>query len=115
MSRPAWLDVDCGGYLGKDPELRTTTKGSSVTNISIAIPLYYNKETVTEWMHAALFGQLAEFCCKYAKKGDLVRVTGMLLTKTFQSRGEEKSITEVQADSFKILKRKNEAVEEDEL
>ena len=105
MSRPGWNDRDVGGYLAKDPELRTTSKGTSVCNISLACPLYYNKENITEWVNAALFGHNADFCCKYAKKGDLVRITGMQVTKKYTGKdGVEKSSIELQGQTFMLLK-----------
>lgn len=111
MSRPGWNERDCGGYLARDPELKTTSKGTSVCNISLACPLYYNKENITEWVNAALFGHNADFCCKYAKKGDMVRVTGMQVTKKYTGKdGTEKTVVELQGQTFMLLRKSKEKV-----
>lgn len=60
------------GRVGKDVELRYTTGGEAVANISLAWN-YGLKEVdgkkPTQWLDAALFGKRAETLAPYLKKG----------------------------------------------
>lgn len=103
VSRPGWNERDCAGYLTKAPELKTSSIGTPYTNITIGCPVYWKKETVTEWAHATLYGSSAEFCCKYARKGDFVRIAGTQITRKFTKDGIDKEWPEIQANVFMIL------------
>lgn len=71
------------GNVGKDPEMRYTPSGQAVTSFSMAANSQYTntqgeqvKETV--WFRVTTWGQQAEVCNQYVKKGMLVFVEGKL-------------------------------------
>jgi single-strand DNA-binding protein len=71
------------GHLGKDPEMRYTPSGTSVTSFSVATDRKYTdregkvvKETC--WFRVTVWGKQAEACNEYLTKGSLVVVEGSL-------------------------------------
>jgi single-strand DNA-binding protein len=71
------------GRVGRDPEMRQTESGRSVTNFSVADNRRYtggNGERCEEtiWFRVAAWGPLAEVCSRYLSKGRQVAVQGRL-------------------------------------
>lgn len=96
------------GRLGKDPEIRYTPDGAMVTNFSIATEESYkdkNGEKVqrTEWHRIVTFGKLAEICGEYLTKGKLVYVEGKIQTKSWEKDGQKHSMTQIVAETMKML------------
>ena len=75
-------EVTIIGNLGRDPELRTTTNGTSVCSLSVATS-YKPKEGEerVEWHRVTVWGNQADACSKYLEKGRQVYVRGRLQTK----------------------------------
>ena len=92
------------GNLGKDPELKTTTSGTSVCNLSIATA-YKPKEgeEKTEWHRVTVWGKTAENCAKYLKKGSSAYFEGRLETRKYEKDGQERYSTEIVADMVQFL------------
>jgi single-strand DNA-binding protein len=97
------------GNLGGDPELRYTSKGTPVCNMSIADNRRYknaNGEWVSkvQWLRIVLFSNLAENSAILLKKGDMVQITGSLQIREYEDRnGQKQKATEVIAnDAFKV-------------
>ena len=72
------------GHLGRDPEMRYTPAGKSVTNFSLAASRKYKAsdgELVDEtvWFRVSVWGAQAEACNTYLKKGRAVLVEGHLV------------------------------------
>ncbi len=72
------------GNLGKDPEMRFSPNGQAVTNFSLASNRTYKgndgqqvKETI--WFRVTVWGNQAEACNQYLKKGSKVLVEGRLI------------------------------------
>ncbi len=71
------------GNLGRDPEMRYTPAGKSVTNFSVATNRKWNdadgnpQEQVI-WFKVAAWNRLAEVCNEYLKKGRQVYIEGRL-------------------------------------
>lgn len=78
------------GRLGADPEIKYTSNGTAVANLSVATDeSYVNKQTgqkveKTEWHSVTLWKGQAEFAAKYLKKGNLVFVEGSMGTQTWE-------------------------------
>jgi len=73
-----WHKIELLGRLGSDPEMRYTDKGDAVTNFSLAVDNWYNKEKTTIWVRVTVWGDNAENANKYLKKGSQVFVVGRL-------------------------------------
>jgi len=95
------------GYLGKDPEVRSTQSGDKCANFSISTSNKWKdkktgdaKET-THWHNVVVWGALAGICEQYIKKGSQVYVEGELQTRKWQDKnGQDRYTTEVVLQGF---------------
>ena len=106
--------------LGKDPEVRILETGTNIAKFPLATDeSFKNKkdewQTQTEWHNIIMWRDLAEHAGRLLKKGYLVYIEGKLTSRSWQDEnGTTKYITEVRANSFRLLKSetKNGASEE---
>ena len=98
------------GNLGADPEVRYTANGDAICTLSIATSETRKdkqsgeKKTVTEWHRVVMFGELAEICNKWLKKGSQIYIEGKLRTRKWQDQqGNDKYTTEILADVMRML------------
>ena len=89
------------GRLGKDPELRTTQSGKSVTSFSLAVQRprkNQNGEYEADWIDVQAWGTTAEFICKYFQQGQLMAVSGRIQVRTYKDRdGNSRKAVEIVA------------------
>ena len=95
------------GTVGRDPELRTTNSGTSVTTISIATNEKRKGEDVTTWHQVVCFGKTAEIACEYLAKGREVYVEGRMVHGQYEKDGQTHRKFEVIADRVVFLGRGN--------
>ena len=89
------------GNLTKDPELKTTQSGLSVTSFSIGVRR--DKEN-TDFIDVVAWRQTAENICKYFHKGDKIAITGRLQTRQYEDRqGNKRKAVEVVANAFDFV------------
>lgn len=98
------------GNLGRDPEMRFTPSGSSVTNFSVAVTRNWKnadgqQQEETEWFNIDAWGRLGEVANEYLAKGKKVYVEGRLRTHSWedQTSGEKKSRTTVVATDIQFI------------
>ena len=98
------------GNLGQNPETRTTTNGSFVSNISIATTETWKDkqsgetQNRTEWHRVVFFNRLAEIVDEYLKKGSKIYIEGSLRTNKWQDRnGHDRYTTEIVANEMQML------------
>ncbi|MDE5832152.1 MAG: single-stranded DNA-binding protein [Desulfovibrio sp.] len=102
------------GRLGQDPELKYTTSGMPVTNLSVATDESYtdkegNKVDKTEWHRVVVYQRQAENCANYLGKGSLVFVEGSLQTRKWtDQQGQDRYVTEIKAQRVQFLDRRGE-------
>ena len=100
------------GNLGKDPELRTTPSGISVTTFSLATSERFkdrdgNQQEKTEWHNIVAWRNLAEICSNHLHKGKQIYLEGKIQTRKYQDReGNDRYITEIVADVMEMLGRR---------
>ena len=95
------------GHLGQDPELRYTTGGEPVVNISVATAEQWKdritgeKREATEWHRVGIFGKPAEIAAQYLRKGSQVFVEGKIRSKKYTDKsGIERIAFEIICVSF---------------
>ncbi|MFV0576006.1 MAG: single-stranded DNA-binding protein [Vibrio sp.] len=95
------------GNLGKDPEVRYTTAGSAVAQITVATSETWKDKATsqtrekTEWHRVVLWGKLAEVAGEYLRKGSQVYIEGQLQTRKWQDQnGQDQYTTEVVVKGF---------------
>ena len=97
------------GNLTRDPELRNTTTGQSVTNFSIATSSQWNdvngqRQERTEFHSIVAWGKLAEICNQYLAKGRRVYIDGRLQTREWETPdGQKRQKTEIVAENMIML------------
>lgn len=98
------------GRIGKDPDTFTFDNGNKKISFTLATTeSYRDKENnwvdQTEWHNIAGYRYLAE---KNFAKGDLVYVEGKIKTRKYTDKeGNDRYITEIQADKINILSRRS--------
>jgi len=103
------------GRFGKDPELRMTQNGKSVTSFRIAVDRNYadpSGQRQADWFDIVAWEKTADFINKYFKKGSMIAVEGRLQTRTYQDKnGNNRTVVEVLASnvSFCGSKAQNES------
>lgn len=91
------------GRMGNDPELKTTQSGIAVCSFTLAVKRPRVKDT-TDWLPVVAWRQSAEYISKYAHKGNVVAVSGVLTTRRYETTNGEKRVAyEVVADSVSVL------------
>ncbi|MBV0882192.1 single-stranded DNA-binding protein [Noviherbaspirillum sp. L7-7A] len=98
------------GYLGRDPETRSTAAGDSVAQFTLATTETWKdkatgeKREATEWHRVVLYRKLAEIAGQYLKKGSLVYVEGRLQTRKWTGKDDvERYVVEIIADDLRML------------
>ena len=99
------------GNLGRDPEVRYSSEGAAICNISIATTSQWKdrnsgeKREETEWHRVVIYNRLAEIAGEYLKKGRSVYIEGRIKTRKFQdkSTGEDRYSTEIVAQEMQMI------------
>ena len=92
------------GRLTRDPELRTTQSGVSVTSFTVAVDRDFNSrdggERQTDFIDCVAWRQTGEFVSKYFTKGRMIVVSGRLQSRKWQDReGNNRTNWEISADN----------------
>ena len=101
------------GNLGRDVELRYTTGGDAVANISLATTETWSdksgtRQEKTEWHRAVLWGKQAESLQQYLIKGQQIYLEGRLQTRKWDDKdGNARYTTEVNASKIVLLGRRD--------
>ena len=76
------------GRLVRDPEIRQTQSGVSVTNITVAVDRAYSNggEKQTDFFDCVFWRQSAEFVSKYFSKGKEIIVHGEMQSRKWQDK-----------------------------
>jgi len=90
------------GNIGAKPEVKYSSNGSAIANLSVATSETWNdknsgeKQEKTEWHRVSLYGKLAEIAGQYLDKGSKVYVEGKLQTRKWQDQsGQDRYTTEI--------------------
>lgn len=100
------------GNVGKDPVVRYFDKGVAKATFPLATSESYTNQqgetiTSTEWHNIVLWRALAEVAEKTVKKGSQVYIVGKIKTRSYVDKdGNNKYITEILADTFLLLDKK---------
>ncbi len=91
------------GRLTRDPELKKTNTGKTVSSFTLACDKKFgNKET--DFVNCVVWDKQAEFLCNYLKKGSLIGLTGRIQSRNFEgSDGKRVYVQEVVVESLQSL------------
>jgi len=97
------------GNLTRDPEVRQTPSGRTVTSFSVATNYSWKdqngqKQERAEFHNIVAWGKLAEICGQYLTKGKKVYIEGRLQTRDWEGDdGVKRYKTEIVADNMIML------------
>lgn len=99
------------GNLTRDPEMRATPNGQTVTTFGIATNREWitkdgSKKNSAEFHECVAWARLAEICHKHLRKGRLVYIEGYLKTRNWDKDGQRKFKTEVVVQDMIMLEKK---------
>ncbi len=106
------------GNLGRDPDLRYLPSGDPVAKFTLATNSRWKDkdgqwQDRTDWHNIVVFKRQAEICNEYLKKGSPVYVEGRIQNRSWEDKdGNKKYMTEIVAQSIRMLGRKGEPEEE---
>lgn len=94
------------GNLTKDPEMRTTPNGVSVTSFTVAVQRRYKDADgnhQADFINCVAWRSTAGFVAKYFTKGSRIGVVGTIQTRTYDDQnGNKRYVTEVVADEVEF-------------
>ena len=98
------------GNVGKDPEIRSTTGGTLVANLSMATSERYKDkggewQERTEWHNLVGYARGAEILRDYVKKGAKLYVEGRITTRSWDDKetGKKAYRTEIVVGEISLL------------
>ena len=104
------------GRLVRDPELRTTQSGTSVTSFTLAVDRDFKSresgEKGTDFIDVVAWRQTAEFVCKYFTKGRMAIAEGRLQIREWKDKdGNNRRTAEVVAENVYFADSKRDGAE----
>ena len=96
------------GFVGQDPEIRYTTKGTACTAFSLAETKHWkdpegNKKEKTIWVDCKAWGKVAEIIAEHVKKGSYLECQGPVEKSTWDKADCSKGYrTETIVEKFKF-------------
>lgn len=107
------------GNTGSEPDLRETTNGTAVANVSLATNRSFRRngeiQERTDWHRLTFWGRAAETVEEFVAKGDRMYVEGHLEYGSFDRDGVSIPTVDVVVESFVMLDPKAQMAEEPEL
>ncbi|HOW08427.1 MAG TPA: single-stranded DNA-binding protein [Bacteroidales bacterium] len=100
------------GHVGKDPVIRYFDKGAAKATFPLATSESYTNQqgetiTTTEWHNIVVWRSMAEVAEKTVRKGSQLYLVGKIKTRSYVDKdGINKYITEILADTFLVLEKK---------
>ena len=106
------------GNIGRDPELRQTSSGTSILNFSVAVNDRVKNQRTGEWedrpnwIGCVLFGKRAESLGKHLAKGTKVAIEGKLRWSQWEHDGQKRSKIEVVVDEIELMSQKQQGYQQ---
>ncbi|MGN0533006.1 MAG: single-stranded DNA-binding protein [Eubacterium sp.] len=95
-------NVTLMGRLTANPELRTTTNGTSVTSFTLAVDRDYvakGEERQADFINIVAWRNTADFITRNFTKGKMIAVTGSIQTRSYDDKnGKKRTAVEVVAE-----------------
>lgn len=102
------------GRLCGEPEITSTTSGTTVARYTVAVDRRFAKEgqQKTDFFNCTSFGKQAEFAEKYLKKGTKVVISGEMRLDTVQKDGKNVTYPKVAVNEIEFAESKKDSGEE---
>lgn len=97
--------VNLIGYVGSQPELKTTQSGKSVCSFNLAV----KSRDKTNWIKLVFWNNLAEVVAKYIGKGEQLGVTGEINVREYEVEGTKRTAFEINVNDITFIGSKKES------
>lgn len=99
------------GRLGNDPQVRNFENGKKMVFFSLATNESYTnnkgeKIQDTQWHNIVIWGKKADVAEKYLTKGQEIALQGKLITRSYESNGQTRYVTEINLNELMMLNKK---------
>lgn len=95
------------GRLVRDPEVKYTSTGKAVAQITLAVDKFSNGEKQADFIPVIFWEKQAELVGNNVVKGDRILVEGSISTRSYEAKdGSKRSVTEVIAQRMEFIERK---------
>lgn len=94
------------GRLTKDPVYNSyDNSNNGFSNFVIAVTRPNTKNEISDFFSCIVWKEKAEYTSKYIKKGDLVGITGVLQTRSYEDKNthEKRVMTEIYVEQIELL------------
>ena len=97
------------GRLVRDPDLRYTSAGTAVANVSLAL----NRGDDVTYVDVTIWDKRAEAFAKFHSKGDMAAISGRLTQDTWEDKetGQKRSKMKVTCEDWSFTRSKTKAAE----
>lgn len=96
--------VILGGNLTRDPEVKKTATGLSVTTFSIAVNRRTKDKEEVNYFDCEAWRQTADYVGQYAKKGNTVVIDGKIYIDSYERDGQTIKRPKIVVDSIDIVR-----------
>ena len=104
------------GRLTKNPEFKQITENFCKLYFTIAITRKYRKDNIkseTDFIPVCMLGNNAMIGHNLLVKGSPVLIWGTIQVRNYEKENERKWITEIIAENFQLLEKKNKKLQEE--
>lgn len=91
------------GNVGQDPEVRTTSSGTKVANVSLATQPSWGDNPQPEWHRLVFWDKIAEVVEKYVSKGDRLYVEGRIQPRSYEKDGVTHYAVDIRVNELVML------------
>ena len=94
------------GRLARDPEMRTTSSGISMTRFTIAVSRPFNQDgnQQTDFINCIIWRRQAENVAKYCSKGSQVAIEGRIQVNSYDAQdGTKRYTTDIVCENVTFL------------
>lgn len=103
-----WATVSILGILGSDAEVKVTSGGRQVVNMSVAVTRYWkdaqgNKKEDTSWIRCTDWGKRPDWLIQKLSKGTPVAIQGRLQEESWEKDGEKRRRMVVHVENIEPL------------
>ena len=94
------------GTVVRDPQMRTTQKGTAVAGFTVMTVRRFGKQMEFEgkdYINCVAWGNEAQKVGNYVKANTPVEIKGRIGSRSYEQNGEKKYVTEVNVESLDIL------------
>ena len=98
------------GRLAKDPELRTTTNGTSVCSFPIAVDRRFKRDgqPTADFFNITAWGKQGEVISQYLSKGRQIALSGRIQNRSYTAKdGTKRYVTDIILEEFDFIGSRN--------